>query len=107
MLEPKDRAALEQAWIIARRDPDRAEQLDGMLKSEKSWFKVATFAAGSVQHKTLRLKVWQLPPCECWEHDPDERDKDGQRLLRRMLAAGLSRFEPDPLAALAARTDPK
>jgi hypothetical protein len=40
------------------------------------------------------------PPCIADEDDPNERDKDAQRLLRKMLAAGISRYDPDPLAAL-------
>jgi hypothetical protein len=31
------------------------------------------------------------------ENDPHERDKAAQDLLRRMVAAGVSRYEPDPL----------
>jgi hypothetical protein len=101
MLNKLDQAALEQAWIIARRDPDRAEQLDAKLKEEKSWFGVATFAAYCVQCDTLGLRPWQEPPCVADENDPHERDKEAQDLLRRMLSAGVSRYDPDPRAAIA------
>jgi hypothetical protein len=40
------------------------------------------------------------PPCVVGADDPDERAKAAQHLLRKMLAAGVSRYEPDPLTAL-------
>ena len=55
----------------------------------------------------LNLKPWQPPPC--WQGD--ERPVDdfatagrvaAWELRRRLLAAGLSAFEPDPVGALAA-----
>ena len=52
-----------------------------------------------LQSDTLKLRPWQLPPCTAKQDDPNERDKEAQA-LRKMLAAGLSRYEPDPLAAL-------
>jgi hypothetical protein len=55
----------------------------------------------SAQCAALRLKPWQEPPCVVSEDDPNERDKSAQELLRRMLAAGVSRYDRDPLAALA------
>ena len=50
--------------------------------------------------KSLSLKPWQSPPVHVDQNDPDEQDKNAQRLLRRMLTVGISRFDPDPLAAL-------
>jgi hypothetical protein len=54
------------------------------------------------------LKPWQSPPC--WIDDLEGAlaagddgilgDYAGATLLRRMLDWGLSRFEPDPVAAL-------
>lgn len=94
-----DKAALELAMEIARKEPGRAWQLDEKLKDE-SWFEVASFAAYCVQTTSLHLEPWQEPPCVADADDPRERDKDAQALLRRMLAAGVSRYDPDPLAAL-------
>ena len=53
---------------IARQEPDRREQLDGMLEDRpflpaQPWFEVASFAAYCVQGEALRLKLWQSPPC--------------------------------------------
>lgn len=50
------------------------------------------------------VRPWQEPPCVADENDPDERDPQAQWLLRRMLKAGLSRYEPDPRTALAKNT---
>jgi hypothetical protein len=105
-LTEADRAPLELALQVAREEryPDehgRAEQIASMLE-DRSWFEVASFAAYVVQGCALRLKPWQEPPCCASENNPDERDKAAQVLLRRMLAAGVSRYHPDPLAAIEA-----
>jgi hypothetical protein len=90
-----DREALRRAMVIASEDPLRAGQLDDKLRSEP-WAEVAEFAAHVCQCRSLHLKPWELPPSSF-----DARDDDpGAELLRRLLAAGLSRYEPDPIAAL-------
>jgi hypothetical protein len=94
-----DRDALERAMDIAKRDKERAKQLQSKLRDEP-WIEVAEFAAYACQIDALSLKPWQSPPCSVDEDDPDERDRDAQKLLQRMLAAGVSRYDPDPLAAL-------
>jgi hypothetical protein len=71
-----------------------------MLKSEP-WESVAKFAAQCCQSRALRLFPWQDPPC--WgAGDPSWRDEDAARLLHQMLALGVSKYEPDPMAAMAA-----
>ena len=61
-----------------------------------------------MQGRALRLKLWQSPPCHL-SVDDEARDCDieGQILLRKMIAAGLSIYEPDPIAALAAKAKRK
>jgi len=93
-----DEEALAEAMRIARLEPGRAWQLDEKLKDEP-WRDVAEFAALCVQSRALHLKPWELPPCEINE---DDADSPGKRLLKRMLDAGVSRYAPDPLAALEA-----
>jgi hypothetical protein len=59
-------------------------------------------AAYRAQIRALGLKPWQSPPC-CFEPDDEGRNRDDLvmiNLLRRMLAAGVSRWAHDPLAAL-------
>lgn len=101
-----DQAALELAMRIARRDPATRVQLDDKLKDE-DWHSVAEFAAYHCQYEALNLKPWESPPC--WT-DEDENCSDptydfkklnqAQVVLRRILKAGISRYHPDPLAAL-------
>jgi hypothetical protein len=101
-----DREALERAIAIDRqRDLATRQQIDEKLEREP-WREVAEFAAYGCQCTALHLKPWQPPPC--WAH-PDDGDGEygpvmGRRaaaeLLRRLLAAGLSRYEPDPVKAL-------
>lgn len=61
-------------------------------------------AAYGAQCRALGLKPWQEPPCVMDPHKP-MRGTDDERimmaLLRRMLAAGVSRWAHDPLAELA------
>ena len=84
---------------IACRDPATKEQLEWKLEREP-WREVAEFAAYHCQYQALNLKPWESPPCWVDEDDPDERDKAARALLSRMLTAGVSRYHPDPLAAL-------
>jgi hypothetical protein len=108
-LDLVDKAALELAMRMARREEGRGEQLDAMLKSEP-WFTVAQFAAYCCQTTNLNLKPWETPPC--WVIDPDDPDNtthtpkenDGRRnaakLRRQLRKHGISAWHPDPLAAL-------
>jgi hypothetical protein len=108
-LTPTDKAALELAIEIARKR-DRAQrqkQIDTMLK-EQPWHEVAEFAAYGCQCDTLHLKPWQPPPCwaEIDDQDNEAGPISGRRaaaeLLRRMQALGISRWHPNPIAAIAA-----
>jgi hypothetical protein len=103
-LDPVDRDALQACIDIARCDPERADQIAHKLQHD-TWDEAATFACYAVQMDSLGLKPWQSPICYIDENNPNpnEWDKAGQVLLRKMLRAGISRYDPDPLAALAAR----
>jgi hypothetical protein len=66
------------------------------------------FAAYSMQCDTLQLKPWECPPMHAEDGDDIDPNCYGYRpgevaLRDRLLGAGLSVFEPDPLAALARR----
>jgi hypothetical protein len=105
-LDDVDREALERAMKIAQRDPLRAEHLRSKLE-DQPWREVAEFAAYSCQIDALSLKPWQDPPVII-DEDADEPNNSADRapntaarkLLRQMLRAGVSRYEPDPLTAL-------
>jgi hypothetical protein len=95
-----DREALERALkLCAAQDAGRAEQIAAML-DERSWAETGHFAAASCQRRALRLSPWQSPPSDCLIEPLNPQDAPARRLLRRMLNAGLSRFEPSPLGAL-------
>jgi hypothetical protein len=91
-----DRAAL--ALAVARyraRDSRNAGRLDCMF-ADRSWEDAARFAAYGEQFAALRLKPWEEPPCCA---DP-KGDGPASQLLRRMIKAKISRYHPDPIAAL-------
>ena len=90
-----DKAALELAMEIARKDASTRKQLDAKLKDE-SWQAVAEFAAYGCQIRSLKLRPWQDPPCF---GDPDGLKTEDQ-LARRLIDAGVSVWHPSPLEAL-------
>jgi hypothetical protein len=107
ILSDTDRRSLELAIETMRKHSlaDR-EQIDTMLK-ERPWRAAAVFAATCCQERALRLKPWQAwPPCVVSIDDVDEPGfehrgiRASAALLQAMLAAGVSRFHPDPLAAI-------
>jgi hypothetical protein len=96
---PHDLDALQRAMARARkRDRFRAQQLDAKLLDE-AWDEVAQFAAYGCQIEALHLKPWEHPPMY---GDIAGAQPAAAALLQKMLAAGLSRWEPDPMAALEA-----
>jgi hypothetical protein len=107
-LSDLDRRALERAVAIEQtRNEASRDQIDRKLRGEP-WLKVAVYCAERCQEISLHLEPWEyLPPCavEVNEVDAPGYEHQGVRksaaLLRRMLRAGVSRYEPDPLAALA------
>ena len=95
-----DKDALDRALQtkLRAKDQTEVEQIKNMLNDpSRTWTQVAEFAAYSCQIAALKLEPWQEPPC----HGDRKGDAPGDKLLRRMLAAGVSQFDPDPLAALA------
>jgi hypothetical protein len=108
-----DEEALERAIDICLKHKSPSDQLQMEQKladDQQDWWDVATFASYSCQVDALRLKPWQKPPC--WIDDMEgilAYGDDGvmglyaaATLLKRLLTAGLSQYEPDPLGALKA-----
>jgi len=112
MLSPTDQDALTRALAFCRAESDaRAHQLDAMLV-ERPWRDVARFASYCSQTASLRLDPWETPPCWISNIDAALKAADdargirgAARLLQKMLALGLSRFEPNPLLALRQQND--
>jgi hypothetical protein len=98
--DPIDRRALQAAMTRCRADKEWTAAIAAKLEDE-AWEEVAAFAAYVCQCRALNLRPWQEPPSVACEDDPADRDPDARRLLRRMLKTGVSRYDPDPLAALA------
>jgi hypothetical protein len=99
----QDRDAFGRAieWV---RQHGNAAQIEDKLRCE-GFEAAGEFAAYSAQCDTLRLRPWQAPPCHVRGTVPSDvyGCRPGEIALRdRLLAAGLSLFEPDPLSALAA-----
>jgi hypothetical protein len=92
-----DRDAMRRAIDIMRAEsPDSAKQIEHKLARE-GFEEAGHFAAYHVQYHVLRLKPWETPPCDPWGN----YCSDAIELRDRLLAAGLSVYEPDPARALA------
>jgi hypothetical protein len=98
-MTPTDQAALELAVAAARKDPAEARRIDHKLARGDDWLDIATSCAYHCQMVSLGLLPWQSPPCTAHITEP-RRDERAIALLHHLLAAGLSRYEPDPVAAL-------
>jgi hypothetical protein len=70
----------------------------------EAWFVEAEHCAAKAQALSLPLKPWECPPAsvyddgqfaDCYGRRPDE-----VRLLRKMIALGVSRYEPDVPCAI-------
>ncbi len=109
-LTRRDREAMARAIEQLRQQGgEDARQIEDKLARDP-WEKVGSFASYSRQDTNLCLKPWQVPPC--WLRTSDDlkaalampNDHSGRRaageLVRRLLDAGLSRYEPDPIGAL-------
>ena len=69
------------------------------LLAEREWEDVAQTCCYSEQYDALGLKPEEPPSVSCSD-DPHDRSPDGRDMLRSCSAAGLSRYEPNPLKVL-------
>jgi hypothetical protein len=107
-LSPVDREALTRALKMARAESDLERERFDREVAERGWQHAAETAAYHCQDTALRLKPWQPPPCWIRDLEGDLAAGDdgvsgryaAAKLTQRLLQAGLSRFEPDPLGAL-------
>jgi hypothetical protein len=108
-LTKADIEAMQRALEIGRGESEAyAAHLD-RIATQRGWPEAAASAVHHLQIKNLVLKPWQCPPCDCHSDEigPGYGRSRGEVLLRRrMLAAGLSLYEPDPIAALELISEP-
>jgi hypothetical protein len=93
-----DRDAMQRAidWVLRER-PEYRENIEQRLKRE-GFEQAGQFAVYVAQDTTLRLKPWECTPSSIWGYS----DQSAAIALRdRLLAAGLSVDEPNPIEALA------
>lgn len=118
LLSEVDYDALKRALEMTLNEPnaDRVAQVKSMLE-DRDELEVARFAAYHQQVRTLGLTPLQAPPCSysidhakaiCAAGPKAEFSSPwfgyrGAKLLLRMLAHGVSQFEPDPISALKAQ----
>jgi hypothetical protein len=95
-LTPADYSAMQACIDIMRREsPDCANQIDAKIKFE-GYEAAGEFAACHVQSDVLKLRPWEVPPCNIWGH----HCANAIALRDRLLAAGVSVFVPDPMQAI-------
>jgi len=102
-LSPIDQNALTRALVIARAESGTERARFDDIEAQYGWREAGERAAYHLQVKTLRLKPWHCPPCDCRSDEVGHgygHSRVEVMLRRRMLEAGLSLYEPDPVAAL-------
>ena len=90
VIDARDLRALQDAIVLARASGWVGKEQDGIA------------AAHHCQVKSLQLRPWETPPMFVADPtNPRPGEQDAARLLREMLAYGLSRYCADPKRALA------
>jgi hypothetical protein len=106
---PVDREALTRALKMARAESTSERDRFTRMEREQGWLHAAQTASYHCQIAALRPRPWQPVPSEervqVGDEDGEFGAVSGRRaageLLRRLLEARLSRYEPDPVNALA------
>jgi hypothetical protein len=103
-----DQDAFERALAIMLRHRELGRDFKRRLDERRvPWADIARHAALSCQTQAMGLKPWQVAPCEVEINqidppgDEHRRTRHASLTLERLLDAKLSRWEPDPPAALA------
>ena len=106
-LRKVDREAMQRAIDMVRAEgPSEARRIDDQIQHD-GFYSAGHGASYHCQYRNLKLRPWEFPPV--WvdnvtatlKEPPDHQRRDrAAKLLQRLLAAGLSRYEPDPLTAL-------
>jgi hypothetical protein len=103
-----DHDAFKRAIELMQAEPAGShgrELIEALLAKQQSFEETGETACYYCQCKALRLQPWQSPPMYAAPrtdgHDDGSQGwKAAEMLAYRLRAAGLSKFEPDPLGAL-------
>jgi hypothetical protein len=106
-----DRDALSRCLALARTLRPELFGQPVSPRDPKLWIATAKAATYSCQIASLQLRPWDWPPC--WlETDADiaaalklpandhTQQRRAAKIVQRLLALGLSRYEPNPLEAI-------
>jgi hypothetical protein len=109
-----DHEALERGLALALADDDPTERrrreklrdVEKGLNTWDTWQAVAESACYGLQCRNLALKPWECPPMRSSPGATGHgrryfNDPRAAALRQRLIDAGLSIFEPDPIRALA------
>ena len=110
-LTAADTEALTRSLELGRRESRAYRAHLTAIEAQSGWFEAAASASYHHQIRTLKLRPWEPPPS--WVRDIEgnlEAGDDGvggwyraAQLAQRLLAAGLSVYEPNPIEALATK----
>lgn len=89
-----DLDALKRSVEVYSRTPAGRRRVAERLAAGEEWLKVARVCAFNCQIDSMHLQPWESTLVYA-----DTRE--AHALVRRLKAAGLSRYEPDPLQAIA------
>jgi hypothetical protein len=104
-----DRDVFERALAIMLKHREliyRGDFKRRLDEREEPWDAIGRHAALVCQVESMGLKAWQVAPCEVEINEIDapgyehRRTRHASLTLERLLNGGLSRYEPDPPAAL-------
>jgi hypothetical protein len=105
-LDAIDVEALDRALSIALADDERtgSDQMKYFLAND-GWWWAASSASYCLQCNNLGLKPWQEPPCHGEPCPITGRvNADASKLMKRLISYGLSKYECNPINAIAAVT---
>jgi hypothetical protein len=96
----RDVPAIKLAVQVAGEQEGRLEQFQKAHAHGRSFWRIGTLASLICQSPKLELRPDQYAPCHVlFEDDPREGEEDAAALVRKLVAADVSRFHPDPAAA--------
>ena len=110
-LTAADTEALVRSFDMGCRESTAYREHLTAIEKQGGWRDAAEHASYHFQIRTLKLRPWEPPPP--WVRDIEgtlEAGDDGvggwyraAQLAQRLLQAGLSLYEPDPVSALEAK----